>query len=148
MRYLSTQEKMFIRPSPHDTSIEPLHPSCGDVPPQSTPSHPLHAPTPGHNNLNQDADCQTQNPPVLVKTEQASISQRNSTPNVEFCPNFIIRSKCLIQDNQLKSNIKQHLKQSTLWLNDIFNLWVVKNLHKAILTSTNAHLHIPNGLMN
>ncbi|MBW0559146.1 hypothetical protein O181_098861 [Austropuccinia psidii MF-1] len=108
--------------SPHDTSIEPPPPSCDDVPPQSMESSlspPLHAPTPGLNNLNQEVDCPTQNPPTLEETEQSPISQPASPPNIEFSifsnefrPQF---SKFLIQDDQLKPNIKQHLKQSTLW---------------------------------
>ncbi|MBW0483120.1 hypothetical protein O181_022835 [Austropuccinia psidii MF-1] len=80
-----------VRSSPQDTSIKPTHPSCDDVPPQSTESNscpPLNAPTPGLNNLNQEADCQAQNPPILVETEQAPISQPTTTPNIEFCPQF------------------------------------------------------------
>ncbi|MBW0460546.1 hypothetical protein O181_000261 [Austropuccinia psidii MF-1] len=76
-----------VRLSPHDTSIKPPHPSCDDVPPQSTESNsspPLHFPTPGLNNLNQEVDFQTQNPPILVETEEAPISQPTPTPNVEF----------------------------------------------------------------
>ncbi|MBW0571299.1 hypothetical protein O181_111014 [Austropuccinia psidii MF-1] len=56
-----------VRSSPHDTSIEPPPPSCDDVPPQSmesSSSPPLHAPTPGLNNLHQEVDCQTQSPPT------------------------------------------------------------------------------------
>ncbi|MBW0511633.1 hypothetical protein O181_051348 [Austropuccinia psidii MF-1] len=87
-----------VRSSPNDTSIEPPPPSCDDVPPQSLESNsspPSHAPTPGLNNLNQEFDFQTQNPPTLEETQQSPISQPASPPNVEFsifsnefCPQF------------------------------------------------------------
>ncbi|MBW0483201.1 hypothetical protein O181_022916 [Austropuccinia psidii MF-1] len=135
-----------VRSSPHDTSIEPPHPSSDDVPPQSMESNSspqLHSPTPGLNKLIFR----------LKILPQWKVLNNLPFPNqplppllnftffpINFVLNFIKCSKCLIQDDQLKPNIKQHLKQSTLW--------VVKNLHKGISTSTNAHLHIPNGLMN
>ncbi|MBW0588693.1 hypothetical protein O181_128408 [Austropuccinia psidii MF-1] len=65
---ITSEGGINVTSSPHDTSIEPPHPSCDDVPPQSMESNsspPSNAPTPGLNNLNQEVDCQNQNPPTL-----------------------------------------------------------------------------------
>ncbi|MBW0525017.1 hypothetical protein O181_064732 [Austropuccinia psidii MF-1] len=109
MRHLSTQEQMFIRSlqlfqqeelmfqlTPRKSS--PLfqhHKMHILLMSESNSSPPLHAPTPGLNNLNQEVDFQTRNPPTLEETEQSPISQPASTPNGEFsifsnefCPQF------------------------------------------------------------